>query len=58
MCVLLYCMTEEFKMYLKVELLIWHYKAHLFLKGSSDAHFPQVDMIIYGLNEKSITHFG
>ncbi len=28
------------------------------LKGSSDAHFPQVDMILYGLNEKSITFFG
>ncbi len=28
------------------------------LKGSSDAHFPQVDMILYGLNEKSITYFG
>ncbi len=32
---------------------------HLFfLKGSSDAHFPQVDMILLGLNEKSITYFG
>ncbi len=30
----------------------------LLLKGSSDAHFPQVDMILYGLNEKSITYFG
>ncbi len=28
------------------------------LKGSSDAHFTQVDMILYGLNEKCITHFG
>ncbi len=25
------------------------------LKGSSDAHFTQADMFIYGLNEKSIT---
>ncbi len=28
------------------------------LKGSLDAHFPQVDMILKGLNEKSITYFG
>ncbi len=27
------------------------------LKGSSDAHFPQVGMIIEGLNEKSINIF-
>ncbi len=30
----------------------------LTLKVSSDAHFPQVDMILQGLNEKSIIYFG
>ncbi len=30
---------------------------NLILKGSSDAHFPQVGMIIEGLNEKSIIYF-
>ncbi len=28
------------------------------LKGLSDAHFPLVDMILYGFNEKSKTYFG
>ncbi len=28
------------------------------LKGSYNAHFPQVDIIPYGLNEKSVTSFG
>ncbi len=30
----------------------------IFLKGSSDDHFSQVDMILWCLNEKSITYFG
>ncbi len=30
----------------------------LLLKGSYDAHFTQVDMILQGLNEKFITYFG
>ncbi len=30
----------------------------LLLKGSYDAYFTQVDMILQGLNEKFITYFG
>ncbi len=30
-------------------------RGHSYLKGSYDAHFPQVYIILYGLNEKSVT---
>ncbi len=38
----------------KIKIVKYYYN----LKGSSDTHFPQVDMILWGLNEKSITYFG
>ncbi len=28
------------------------------LKGTSNVHFPQVNMILYGLHEMSATYFG
>ncbi len=42
------------------DVCVKHFTKSLYLKGSSDASFPQVDMIISlnGLNEKSITYFG
>ncbi len=36
---------------------IWRW-GMFFLKGSSDAHFTQVDMILYARDKKSITYFG
>ncbi len=33
----------------------FHYRADYSLKGSSDAHFPRVDITLQGLNEKSTT---
>ncbi len=50
----------SYKMTLTEAAVIWlkRVKTVTLLKGSYNAHFPQVDIILYDLNEKSVTSFG
>ncbi len=62
-----FCSSCSCVLYRRTELILGFY-LHLyciiiifnlfFIKWSSDAHFTQVDMILWGLNKKSITYFG
>ncbi len=54
-CVSSECKQVKIRYVLPLNLCIRSCSFKYSLKGSADAHFTQVDMILWGLNEKSIT---